>query len=90
MFVVEASGARYLFDCPFDDRADEYPDVYRVYRLSPEASDAVESASWLALANRGEVPAVSVTFDPTRRAAVDAAVLDSLPRPPRARGLTSG
>jgi hypothetical protein len=33
IFIAAYEGARYLFDCPFDDELDYYSDHYRVYQL---------------------------------------------------------
>lgn len=86
IFVVTAAGATYLFDCPFDDELDDYRDRYAVYRLSADVIP--ERGSWDGLPGRGvllgEVPVAEVRFDPTRRQAMDAAVLDRVApaRPP--------
>jgi len=81
-FVVEREGATYFFDCPFDAALDEYPDLYHVYRLPPSARRIVDAASWVGLENEGtflaDVPVKSVSFDPTRRAAIDEQVFDSV------------
>jgi hypothetical protein len=74
-FVVQRAGSLHFFDCPFDDRIDEYPDRYTVYRLDATLSPALDVGSWESLANKGErigeVPTQCVQFDPTRRAAID-------------------
>lgn len=79
-FVVERAGSLYFFDCPFDERADDYPDRYRVYRLDSALSPSLDKGSWESLANQGqfvgEVLATRVQFDPTRRAAIDDSVFD--------------
>lgn len=81
-FVVEHAGEVYLFDSPFDDRADEYPDHYKVYRLELESSASLDIASWTDLAKGsrflGVIPIARVTFDPTRRASIDGAVFGLL------------
>jgi len=81
MFVVELPRAVYFFDGRFDDAADEYPQAYRVYQLPPGRA-ADEPRSWDGLERLGhlvaEVPVPSVLFDPSRRAAVDDAVLQAL------------
>jgi len=80
-FVAEHEGAKYFFDCPFDEALDEYPDRYRVYRLALGANTEVQEASWEGLAKEGvylrDVPVRTITFDPTRRASIDSAVLAS-------------
>ena len=82
-FVVEHRGQLLFFDCPFDDALDDYPDHYSVIRLPPAASTLVSQASWTGLASEGTVigriPVREVRFDPSRRAAIDAAVLTPFP-----------
>ncbi len=74
-FLAERAGAAYFFDCPFDERIDDYPDHYRVYRLASRPAATTDSGSWAALASGasfiGEVPLAAIRFDPTRRAAID-------------------
>jgi hypothetical protein len=80
--VVEVAGETLLFDCLFDDEIDDYPDNYRVVRLDREVAKALHQISCVDLgSNRveiGRVPTRAVVFDPTRRAAVDAAILEQL------------
>lgn len=33
VFVVEYKGRTFLFNCPFDDDEDDYPEEYRVYEV---------------------------------------------------------
>lgn len=77
-FVVEHAGSTLFFDCPFDGLADEYPDVYRVYRLDPARATALGEGAWADLAGDGsligEIPVDRVRFDATKRAAIDDAV----------------
>jgi hypothetical protein len=84
IFVVNHRGKVYLFDCPFDQDLDEYPEIYKVFVL-PSDSYSNLSGSWDELASRasaylGEVPVKSVQFDPTRRREIDADVIDELER----------
>jgi len=76
--VAEHDGSTIFLDCPFDDLADEYPDVYRVYRLDPARATGLGERSWVDLANDGrligEIPVDRVRFDATKRAAIDDAV----------------
>ena len=69
--VVRYRGAVYFFDCPFDDKADEYPDEYTVYRLPSELEPTLGRISWVDLALAGEeigrVSVNAVQLDPTRR-----------------------
>jgi hypothetical protein len=79
-FIVEHQGALFFFDGSFDEKADEYREQFRVFRLGPESSKIVQSDSWVGLEKTGtliaEVPVSSVKFDATRRAAVDDSVFD--------------
>lgn len=85
-FVVEHEGAAYLFDCPFDAAADEYPPSYSVYRLDPGAP--VDADDWTGLASHGRligrIAVTEVRFDEMRRKAVDASVLRALTPQPSA------
>ncbi len=85
VFALEHAGSLYLFDCPFDERADEYPDRYAIYRIPAATLASTTGTSWSALISSGELVGhcniSEVRFDATRRAAVDDTVL--------ARGLTS-
>lgn len=78
-FVIEHEEGLLFFDSPFDERRDEYPDHYRVYRLARELSVVLDAGSWEGLARRGEfiaeVPVHAVRFDDTLRAAVEDSVL---------------
>ncbi len=81
-FLVRWQGTLYLFDCPFDEELDDYPEVYAVYSL-PELSQDEIDASWVALPSKatrrvGTVPINTVRFDATKRKEIDATVLDEL------------
>lgn len=82
LFLAEYAGAAYVFDWPFDERTDEYPEHYRVYRLPSDLSVAPDAGSWEELTRAGtllgEVPVKAVRFDATRRAAIDDSVFGSL------------
>jgi hypothetical protein len=71
MLVVEYSARLYLLDAPFDEEADEYADVYTVYRLPDASRHRVELDSWGGLAATGErigqVPVAEVEFDDSKR-----------------------
>lgn len=84
IFLVNHRGTLYLFDCPFHQELDEYPDIYKVFVLPSDAGSDL-SGSWDDLASRatayvGEVPVRSVQFDSTRRREIDANVIDELER----------
>jgi len=89
-FLVCYQGEQYLFDCPFSEELDDYPDHYTVYVL-PELSSEEIDANWAALPGKairqvGEVPITAVRFDPSRRKAIGAEVFDGLPVSSSANG----
>ena len=75
VFAVEREGCIYIFDCPFDDEEDEYPDKYVVYRLPDETLASTADAAWKELIQSavriGECAVSDVHFDVTRRNAID-------------------
>lgn len=82
IFVTNHQGQLYLFDCPFDDALDDYPDSYRVYQL-PALTEAELAGSWENLPSRalrvlGTVAVTDVQFDPTKRAYVNTTSLSQL------------
>jgi hypothetical protein len=80
--VVEVDGALYFLDCRFDDGADEYEQVYAVYRLPEGLGPELETRSWADLAHLGQrvgsIPTSAVAFDATRRASMRSAALEDL------------
>ena len=82
IFVTNYQGQLYLFDCPFDDELDDYPNSYRVYQL-PALTEAELEGSWEHLPERasrwlGAISVTEVQFDPTKRARINTAVLSKL------------
>lgn len=81
-FSVEFRGALYFFDCPFDERADDYPNAYTVYRLPPHAAAQIDGRSWDGLASLGtvigKVSTHSVALDPSKRRFLDDRVFAQL------------
>jgi hypothetical protein len=74
-------GKLLLLQSAFDEELDEYPDRYSVYLLPEEAEASLQESSWsfmerLKLTCIGQVPVKDVRFDPTKRHALDASVLD--------------
>ena len=64
LFVVTHDGVTYLFDAPFDDSLDDYPDSYAVSTLPPLRPDEL-AVSWASLPSRavrhlGSVPVSAV------------------------------
>jgi len=82
IFITSFQGKKYLFDCPFDDEIDDYPDSYRVYELA-DVSDEEIKGSWEWLTARtsaqiGEIPVARIEFDPTKRERINTAALEEL------------
>jgi hypothetical protein len=82
IFVTHYEGRTYLFDCPFDDTRDDYPETYSVYEL-PDLTDAQRRDSWTRLSDLatsvvGTIPVHSVRFDSTQRLKIDEAVFSQL------------
>jgi hypothetical protein len=82
IFLVSYLGQTYLFDCPFDEAIEDYPDHYRVYSLSP-VPDEEMTGSWDLLPNRAihtyqQVPIREVRFDASKRKEIDAAILGKI------------
>jgi hypothetical protein len=78
LFLAEYEGRHYLFDCPFNEELDDYPDSYRVYQM-PALPESELQGSWEHLPERainflGLVPVAQVQFDPTRRARINVAI----------------
>ncbi len=72
LILVERAGKAILFDSPFDEDADEYSDVFRIYRLSLAAArDLRDKTSWQGGSALGEfigtIPVSEVEFDPSKR-----------------------
>jgi hypothetical protein len=81
-FLVRYQRELYLFDCPFREELDDYPDSYAVYVLPDLSADEID-ADWAALPGKavrkvGDIPITDVRFDPTRRKAIGAEVFDAL------------
>lgn len=80
IFLTQFEGRTYLFDCPFDDTLDDYPDTYSVYEL-PDLAEAQRTGSWahlrdMATAVVGSISVASVRFDSTKRHRIDDAVFN--------------
>jgi hypothetical protein len=83
-FLVTADDITYLFDCPFNESGDEYPEHFSVYRVGTPLEDDPEAIAWDDLQEGGEylgtVSTSSVLFDESRRRSVDETILNSLSR----------
>ena len=82
IFITNYHGQLYLFDGPFDDELDDYPDRYQVYQL-PALTEAELAGSWEHLPERathllGTVSVSEVQFDPTKRACINTTILSKL------------
>ncbi|HET6576320.1 MAG TPA: hypothetical protein VFG68_22150 [Fimbriiglobus sp.] len=86
IFLARFGGQLFLFDCPFSEALDDYPEVYTIYTLPDFADDDIPQ-DWTTLPARatrtlGTVPVAVVRFDPTRRKAIGVEVFDALTLPP--------
>jgi hypothetical protein len=92
IFLARVGGDVYLFDCPFSETLDDYPDVYEVFLLSPSVDWDDLPKDWTTLSKTavrrlGTIPVADVRFDPTLRKQFDASILDTLTAAPaRASG----
>jgi hypothetical protein len=82
IFFVHHGSRLLLFDCPFDETIEDYPNLYHVY-LMPLLNEQELAGSWGHLAGRAiehlaDVPISHVHFDPSKRESVDADLLDEL------------
>lgn len=82
IFLASYDGQQFLFDCPFDDNLDNYPNSYQVYLL-PQLADAELKSSRehlpkLAKRFLGSVAFSQVQFDVTKRNAINPAVISEL------------
>ena len=80
IFIAHDGGRWILFDCPFDETTEDYPDTYQVYEM-PTLSEGDAAGSWAELRSKArrflrEVPVSDVRFDATKRAQVDLSVID--------------
>jgi hypothetical protein len=96
IFLVEYKGHVLLFDCPFDDDVEDFPNYYRAYVL-PALDSGELAESWANLSKKavhflGEVPIDRVHFDSSKRKEVSADLLDDLISrvPTQAVGQSSG
>ena len=82
VFLVDVDGRAFLFDCPFDEEVDEYPDEYGVYEM-PSKFLLERPADWTGLSRqavsyKGKVSVRQITFDSTKRNRIDASVIRAL------------
>jgi hypothetical protein len=82
MLIVSRRGLKLLLDSPFDESLDDYSPTYKVYVLPREIDERTlrswESLPQMATQSLGEIRVDQVVFDVTKRAEVDAGVIDSL------------
>src|SRR5438309_10980414 len=82
IFFVQFAGESYLFDCPFDNEVEDYPDKYEVF-LMPRLTHEEMVGSWEHIKNRaihklGDIPVSAVQFDPTHRMEIRSDIFDRL------------
>ena len=82
IFIVRHRGETILFDSPFDETLDDYPDSFKVF-LMPSIRDEDLPKDWTTLKTRathflGEISVHRVLFDPSKRRSIDTAVVDEL------------
>lgn len=82
IFLVPYRGRWFLFDCPLDERTEDFPDAYQVYVI-PEPTGEELSGSWDKLHEKathclGKVAISAARFDSSKRREMDTAVLDEL------------
>ena len=87
-FFVRWGDQLLLFDCPFDDELDDYPDDYAVYQMPELMLKDIES-NWIGLPDKairvvGHVPITDVKFDGTRRRAIRSEIFSRLEFKPMA------
>jgi hypothetical protein len=92
IFLARYQGRTFLFDCPFDEQLDDYPDTYGVFLL-PDLQEEELPKDWTCLRQRavdclGNIPVSRVTFDPTKRQSIDSGLLDEILSVSRANGRT--
>ena len=82
IFYTLSQDRAFLFDCPFDEKLDDYPSKYSVYLL-PSVNTAELEKSWPdpkrdSLRLIGTVELTQSAFDPTHRKQVDLDVIRHL------------
>lgn len=82
VFIAEWNGNSYVFDAPFDGTRDAYADSYVVFKVNGHIDLANMPDHWndLRVDSQfcGEIAVSSVTFDATKRASIDDAILRSI------------
>jgi|HubBroStandDraft_4_1064222.scaffolds.fasta_scaffold71575_2 hypothetical protein len=82
MLIMSRRGLKLLLDSAFDESLDDYSPTYKVYVLPKEIDERTlrswESLPQMATKSLGEIRVDQVVFDVTKRAEVDAGVIDSL------------
>lgn len=82
IFVVSHGGSQILFECRFDDDLDDYAETYKVFLMPPQErldlGGSWEHLSESATKFLGEIPVNAITFDETRRNAIDPQVIEDL------------
>lgn len=81
--AVRHRGKLFLLQSAFDEKLDDYPDIYSVYILPESVEESLARSSWefletTALNCIGKVRVQSVTFDVSKSRALDPSFLDGL------------
>jgi len=83
MFIARHQGTTFLFDCPFDEKRDDFSENYSVY-LFPHLEDDDLPDDWSTLPSRserclGEIPVSRVQFEAANmRLLINPAILDEV------------
>ena len=82
IFLASYRSKLFLFDCPFDEGTEDFPDYYQVYLL-PDLEQHALSNSWDKLSSKaihyfGKVHIKTIRFDQTKRREIDSSILDEL------------
>ncbi len=82
MFVVEYEGKPYMFYCAFNEKTEEFSDVYKVYTIPDDVYKKFDEANWTGLENlckqMGTIPVKDVVFDETARQAVHSSIFEKI------------
>lgn len=94
IFLSRFEGRLFLFDCEFDEEAEDFRDEFKIY-LMPELSAEELDTAWVDLSKKairycGNVPTATITFDDTRRLQADATAAIPLLEAALQAELTSG
>jgi len=83
--ALRHKGKLFLLQSAFDEKRDDYPSKYTVYRLPESVAEQLASGSWRFLEEVpvepvGQIPIENVRFDSTKRKELDGSILDEFIR----------